>query len=48
VPDDLKGLAIPCLAHRVVLAQAHDSLSRARADGERVLGEIIGRIAVPT
>ena len=48
VPDDLKGLAIPCLAHRVVLAQAHDSLSRARADGERVLGEIVGRIAVPT
>jgi MoxR-like ATPase len=48
IPDDIKGLAVPCLAHRVVLAQAHDSLGRARNDAERLIGEIVGRVAVPT
>ena len=48
VPDDVKALAVPCLAHRLVLAQAHDSLGRARTDGERVIAEIVGRVAVPT
>jgi len=48
IPDDIKALAIPCLAHRLVLAQAHDSLGRQRADSERVIAEIVGRVAVPT
>jgi MoxR-like ATPase len=48
VPDDVKGLAISCLAHRLVLAQAHDSLGRQRAESERIVGEIVGRVAVPT
>jgi MoxR-like ATPase len=48
VPDDIKSLATPCLAHRVTLAQTHDSLGRARMDAERILGEIVGRVAVPT
>jgi MoxR-like ATPase len=48
IPDDIKGLAIACLAHRLVLAQTHDSLGRARAESERLIGEIIGRVAVPT
>jgi MoxR-like ATPase len=48
IPDDIKGLAVPCLAHRLVLAQAHDSLGRARTDSERLIGEIVGRVAVPT
>ena len=48
IPDDIKGLAIPCLAHRLVLAQAHDSLGRARADSERVIADIVGRVSVPT
>jgi MoxR-like ATPase len=48
IPDDVKGLAIPCLAHRLVLAQAHDSLGRQRADSERVIAEILGRVPVPT
>ena len=48
IPDDVKGLAIPCLAHRLVLAQAHDSLGRARTDSERVIAEIVGRVSVPT
>ena len=48
VPDDLKSLAVPCLAHRLVLAQAYDSLGRARTDAERIVGEIAGRVPVPT
>jgi MoxR-like ATPase len=48
IPDDIKLLAIPCLAHRLALSQTHDSLSRMRTDAERVVTEIIGRIAVPT
>ena len=48
VPDDVKGLAVPCLAHRLVLAQSHDSLGRLRIDAERIITEIVGRIAVPT
>jgi MoxR-like ATPase len=48
IPDDIKGLAIACLAHRLVLAQTHDSLGRARAESERLIAEIIGRVAVPT
>jgi MoxR-like ATPase len=48
VPDDLKELAIPALAHRLVLAQTHESLGRARAESERLVAEIIGRVAVPT
>jgi MoxR-like ATPase len=48
VPDDLKDLASACLAHRLVLAQSHDSLGRARAESERVIAEIAGRVAVPT
>ena len=48
VPDDIKLLAVPCLAHRLVLAQAHDSLGRQRADSERLINEILHRIAIPT
>ncbi len=48
IPDDIKSLAIPCLAHRLALSQTHDSLSRMRTDAERVVTEIVGRIAVPT
>jgi hypothetical protein len=31
-----------------VLAHSHDSLGRARADGERLIAEIVGRVPVPT
>ncbi len=48
VPDDLKALAVPCLSHRLVLAQSHDSLGRARVDAERTVAEIVNRVAVPT
>ena len=48
IPDDIKSLAVPCLAHRLALSQTHDSLTRMRLDAERVIAEITGRIAVPT
>lgn len=47
IPDDVKGLAIPALAHRVILAAAHESLGRARAEAERVIAEIVARVPVP-
>ncbi len=48
VPDDIKGLAVPCLAHRLVLAHNYDSLGRARTDAERLIAEIANRVTVPT
>jgi MoxR-like ATPase len=47
VPDDFKELAVPALAHRVVLAQAHDSLGRARDEAERTIADILARVASP-
>ena len=48
IPDDLKSLAVPCLAHRLALSQTHDSITRMRTDAERIVAEIVGRVAVPT
>ena len=48
VPDDMKGMAVPALAHRVILAAAHDSLGRARAEAERAIGDVLARVPVPT
>jgi MoxR-like ATPase len=47
LPDDLKALALPALAHRVVLANQLDSTGRAREEAERVVGEILGRLPIP-
>jgi MoxR-like ATPase len=47
LPDDLKAMALPALAHRLVLAHQIDSTGRAREEAERVLGEILARIPVP-
>jgi MoxR-like ATPase len=48
IPDDFKGLAVPALAHRIALTATHDSLGRQRTESERVIGELIGRVPVPT
>jgi MoxR-like ATPase len=48
VPDDLKALAVPALAHRVMLAATHESLGRARAEAERAIAEVVARVPVPT
>ena len=47
LPDDLKSLALPALAHRLVLTTQVDSTGRAREEAERVLTEILGRVPVP-
>jgi MoxR-like ATPase len=48
IPDDFKGLAIAALSHRIALTATHDSLGRQRAESERIIGEIVARVAVPT
>jgi MoxR-like ATPase len=47
IPDDLKELAPPALAHRIVLSSLQDSLGRAREEAERVLADILDRVPVP-
>ncbi len=48
VPDDFKALALPGLAHRVILTGVHDSLGRARAEAERAIADVVARVPVPT
>lgn len=47
LPDDLKALALPVLAHRVVPASPADASGRARQDVERVLLDILERLPAP-
>jgi MoxR-like ATPase len=47
LPDDLKSLAAPVLAHRVVPASPVEALTRSRSDVERVLADIIDRLPAP-
>jgi len=47
LPDDLKRLAVPALAHRVVLHTHQESLGRARDEAERILGDILDRVPIP-
>jgi MoxR-like ATPase len=47
LPDDLKSLALPTLAHRLVVAGEIDSLGRSRQDAERILRDILERIPAP-
>ena len=49
VPDDFKEIALPALAHRVVVSGgAGDSLGRAREEAERVLADLLDKVPVPT
>lgn len=47
LPDDLKSLALPALAHRLTLTNQIESTGRSREEAERVISEILGRIPVP-
>jgi len=47
LPDDLKALAIPVLAHRVVVAAQSDHLARSHQEAERILLDLIDRVAAP-
>ena len=48
IPDDFKRLALPALAHRVMLTSVQESLGRAREEAERAIGDILHRVPVPT
>ena len=45
VPDDVKRLAVPCLAHRLIPKGRHLAGSR---EGAEIVQEIVGGVAVPT
>ena len=47
LPDDLKALAVPVLAHRLVVAAHADSLGRSRQDAERILLDLLDRVPAP-
>ena len=47
VPDDFKQLALPCLAHRVVMASPQESIGRTREEAERVISELLDRVSIP-
>ena len=47
VPDDVKGLAIAVLGHRVQVAGGHDGLLRSQRETDRVITQIIDEVAVP-
>jgi MoxR-like ATPase len=47
VPDDFKRLALPALAHRVVMSAPQESISRMREEAEQVISEVLERVAIP-
>jgi MoxR-like ATPase len=47
LPDDLKQVAVPTLAHRLVLANQLESTGRVREEAERVLLDILNRLPIP-
>ncbi len=47
LPDDLKAMALPTLAHRLILSNQLDSTTRTREEAERVLTEILNRAPIP-
>jgi MoxR-like ATPase len=47
LPDDLKSLALPVLAHRVVATSPAEALGATRRDVERVLTELLERLPAP-
>ena len=46
VPDDIKRLALPALAHRLVLA-GHATNDGGRSDAQRVLADILDQLEIP-
>jgi MoxR-like ATPase len=46
IPDDIKALAVPTLAHRLVLA-GQSSMGGNRQDAERAITELLEQLEVP-
>jgi MoxR-like ATPase len=47
LPDDVKGLVAPVLAHRVVVNQRHASILRRHEEAELILQDIVDSVEVP-
>ena len=47
-PEDFKRLAVPVFAHRVVVNARYNSTLRASEQTERIVGEIVDNVAVPS
>ncbi len=47
IPDDIKRLAVPVFAHRVVMHQRSGLAARSSEAAERLIEEILGRVEVP-
>jgi MoxR-like ATPase len=47
VPDDVKRLAVPTLAHRVILRARWDGAAGQAPDSERVIRDILAEVPVP-
>ena len=43
IPDDVKTLAVPVLAHRIILRGIHHQMT-----GEDLIRDVLGRVAAPT
>lgn len=44
VPEDIKAVAVPVMAHRLVISRSYGSLTT----GKQIVEEILGSVAVPT
>ena len=47
-PDDFKRLAVPVFAHRVVVNARYSSTLKASEQAERIVGEIVDTVSVPS
>jgi MoxR-like ATPase len=47
IPDDIKRLVLPVLAHRVIVSSKYSSPYRRSEEAEAILSEILGSIDVP-
>ncbi len=47
LPDDVKHLAVPVLAHRVLVAGGGDGLLRTYGEAERVVAQLVEQVPVP-
>ncbi len=47
VPDDLRDLANPALAHRVTLVAGHGALGESRSEAEKVIESILDAVPIP-
>lgn len=48
IPDDFKRLAVPVFAHRVVVNARYSSTLKASEQTERIVGEIVDNVTVPS